>query len=226
LELTVTNTLLRERPRVVDSDARAVPIQVQATDPISQAGILGQLRQRREIRVVDESDPAAAVVLAIADTVDDFVIRQLRTLHRVQGLGVVLVIGQLDPRTLVAVVEAGVCSVIPRAEATSDRLVQVLQAAARGQAELPPNLVRHLLDHVGRLNRDVLEPRGLSFAGLTRRERDVLQLVADGYSTREIAARLAYSERTIKNVLQDLTVRLHLRNRTQAVAYAVRNGWI
>ncbi len=65
--------------------------------------------------------------------------------------------------------------------------------------------------------------------GLTRpskRERDVLALVADGFSTREVALRLCYSERTIKNILQNVTNRLALRNRTQAVAYAVRCGWI
>jgi DNA-binding NarL/FixJ family response regulator len=62
--------------------------------------------------------------------------------------------------------------------------------------------------------------------GPTPRERDVLTLLADGHSTREIALRLAYSERTIKNVLQELTTRLSLRNRTQAVAHAVRSGWI
>jgi DNA-binding NarL/FixJ family response regulator len=61
---------------------------------------------------------------------------------------------------------------------------------------------------------------------LNSRERDVLVLVADGYSTREVAKRLCYSERTIKNILQDITVRLVLRNRTQAVAVAIREGWI
>jgi DNA-binding NarL/FixJ family response regulator len=91
---------------------------------------------------------------------------------------------------------------------------------------MPPDLVRQLLDQVSLLNRTTLEPRGLTFAGLTERERDVLKLIADGMSTREVATRLAYSERTIKAVLQSLTVRLNLRNRTQAVAYAVRNGWI
>lgn len=61
---------------------------------------------------------------------------------------------------------------------------------------------------------------------LSRRERDVLELLAEGYSTRDIAQRLCYSERTIKNVVQNLTTRLHARNRTHVVAYALRHGWI
>ena len=61
---------------------------------------------------------------------------------------------------------------------------------------------------------------------LRPRELDVLVLVAEGLSTREVARTLAYSERTIKNILQDLTTRFGLRNRTQAVAWALRNGLI
>ncbi len=193
----------------------AVPVEVHAADPVSEIGVSTQLRPQAAVRIVDASDASATVALVIADVADEALIRRLRALHRERGLAIVLVIGQLDPRALVAVVDSGVCAVVPRAESTPERLVQVVQAAARGKAELPPQLLRHLL-----------EPRGLSFAGLTRREQDVLELVADGLSTREVAVRLAYSERTIKNVLQDLTARLHLRNRTQAVAYAIRNGWI
>lgn len=63
-------------------------------------------------------------------------------------------------------------------------------------------------------------------APLRPREREVLALIAEGLSTREVARRLCWSERTIKNVLQDLTTRLGLRNRTQAVAWAVRNDLI
>jgi DNA-binding NarL/FixJ family response regulator len=63
-------------------------------------------------------------------------------------------------------------------------------------------------------------------AGLTEREIEVLRLVADGFDTSEIAGSLAYSERTIKNIIHDVTARLNLRNRSHAVAYAVRQGLI
>jgi DNA-binding NarL/FixJ family response regulator len=54
----------------------------------------------------------------------------------------------------------------------------------------------------------------------------VLKLVAEGLDTSEIADSLSYSERTIKNVLHEVTTRLQLRNRSHAVAYALRNGLI
>jgi DNA-binding NarL/FixJ family response regulator len=202
-----------------------IPIRVRAQDPISETGVLAQLRYQPEVTVADAT-VAPAVVLAVLDFADEQAMGWLRSLHSDGGLPIVLVIGQVDPRTLVGVVESGVCVVLRRAEATPDRLVRAIRSAADGQGDLPPELVRALIDHMAQLTRNLLNPRGLSFAGLTTRERDVLQLVANGLSTREVATHLAYSERTIKNVIQDLTIRLNVRNRTQAVAYAVRNGWI
>jgi DNA-binding CsgD family transcriptional regulator len=72
----------------------------------------------------------------------------------------------------------------------------------------------------------VLQPHGLSTAGLTPREIDVLRLMADGLDTAEIASQLCYSERTVKNVIYGVTNRLKLRNRSHAVAYALRAGEI
>jgi DNA-binding CsgD family transcriptional regulator len=77
-----------------------------------------------------------------------------------------------------------------------------------------------------RVQRQMLGPRGLTFSGLAEREIEVLKLVADGFDTAEIATKLSYSQRTVKNVLHDVTSRLHLRNRSHAVAYALRHGLI
>lgn len=71
---------------------------------------------------------------------------------------------------------------------------------------------------------DVSAPR--SSGEFSARELRVLGLLADGYRTSEIALELAYSERTIKHSISALTSRLQLRNRTQAVAIAVREGLI
>jgi DNA-binding NarL/FixJ family response regulator len=75
------------------------------------------------------------------------------------------------------------------------------------------------------LDRDwVIAPR--TSRELTQRELRVLTLLADGYRTSEIALELAYSERTIKHAIAAMISRLELRNRTQAVAFAVREGLI
>ena len=113
-----------------------------------------------------------------------------------------------------------------RSEATPDALARACARVARGQGEVPADLLGQLLDQVGKLQRHVLAPRGLTFAGLTARETEVLRLVAEGHCTSEIATRLCYSERTVKNVLHEVTTRLQLRNRSHAVAYAVREGLI
>ena len=97
---------------------------------------------------------------------------------------------------------------------------------AAGEGVIPTDLLGHLLGQVGRLQRQVLSPRGLTFTGLSDRESEVLRLIADGHDTNEIARQLSYSQRTVKNVLHDVTTRLQLRNRSHAVAYAVREGLI
>ncbi len=62
--------------------------------------------------------------------------------------------------------------------------------------------------------------------GLTVREREVLELVAQGLSNREVAERLYLAEPTVKNHLSRIMEKLHLRNRTELAAFALRRGWI
>ncbi|HEX6675364.1 MAG TPA: response regulator transcription factor [Actinomycetes bacterium] len=204
-----------------------IPVAVYARDPISQAGIASQLRTRPEVVVAENGDAAAATVaIVVADEVDDQTIQTMRAVQRGGCRRVLLVATRLDDGALLSAVEAGACGMLRRSEAVTERLLGAIRTAAAGDGTVPPDLLGRLLDQVGRLQRQVLAPRGLTFAGLTDRETKVLRLVADGYDTNEIASTLAYSERTVKNVIHDVTARLQLRNRSHAVAYALRAGLI
>jgi DNA-binding CsgD family transcriptional regulator len=122
-------------------------------------------------------------------------------------------------------VEAGACGILRRQQASSANLIAAIRSAA-GEGTLPPDLLGRLLDQVGRLQRQVLKPRGLTIGGLTEREIGVLKLLADGFDTAEVGERLFLSDRTVKTIVHDVTSRLELRNRTHAVAQAIRLGLI
>lgn len=205
-----------------------ITVVLRAQDPISQAGVASQLRARPEVSVVDRDDGEAApqVVVMVVDAVDDEVLRVLRNIQRTSTCRTVLVTTDIDEQKLVSAAECGVAGVVRRSESTPDHLVQVIGTVARGEGHLPSDLLGRLLEEVGRLQGQVLGPRGLHFTGLAAREVDVLRLVAEGYDTADIATKLAYSERTIKNVLHSVMTRLQLRNRSHAVAYAMRQGLI
>jgi DNA-binding NarL/FixJ family response regulator len=200
---------------------------VHCTDPISLAGVVAQLRMRPEVRVVEELDvDQAHVAIVVADQLDDDTGRVIRALCRGDRPRIVLVAATIDEATVVAAAELGVGGLLRRTDATADALVRTISRVAAGEGDVPPDLLGRLLEQVGRLQRQVLAPRGLAFSGLTPRETEVLRLVAEGHDTAEIAAEMCYSERTVKNVLHDLTTRLQLKNRTHAVAYAMREGLI
>jgi DNA-binding NarL/FixJ family response regulator len=76
------------------------------------------------------------------------------------------------------------------------------------------------------IQRDASDPRGPIAAEFFSREVDVLRLLAEGMDTMEIAGRLSYSERTVRNIIHGVLTRLKLRNRVHAVAYAFRSGVI
>lgn len=203
----------------------AVAIRLDSPDPIAEIGVLVQLQGRPEV-VIAGPQGRPAVAIAVLAGVDDAALDWVRDLRAASRLPIVAVTGPAPPSALVALVEAGACGILGRGEATAGRLVRAVQLAAAGRGDLPPALVRHLLDRVGQRHRDQLTPRGRPAAGLTGREREVLRLLADGMSTREVAARLAYPERTVAGVVAGLMLRLNVRNRAQAVASAVRNGWV
>ncbi|MFE0463185.1 response regulator transcription factor [Kitasatospora sp. NPDC058965] len=205
---------------------RRIAVLVQAEDPISQFGVVGQLWHRPEVRLLDRSERAGAeVAVVVAGSMDERTATRLRSLRRTLDAALVLVLGTLDAAAVAAAQECGAVGFVRRSQATTERLVHAVGSAVRGEGTLPSDLQGPPPERRSRTQCQSAEPRGRS-AGLLHRERAVLRLVAEGHDTREIAKQLAYSERTVKNVLHDVTSRLHLRNRTHAVAYALRQGLI
>ncbi|MFD8274168.1 helix-turn-helix transcriptional regulator [Streptomyces flaveolus] len=211
--------------RVTHAVDGRVPVAVSAPDPISREGAISQLRRHPEVDLREESGPGT-VALLIEDALDETALTRLRRIVRSEGARAVLVVGAIRETELLDVVECGVGAIVWRHEATAHRLVQAVLAASRGDGDLPADLIGRLISQVGTLHRGAAGRPGAPSLGLAPREVDVLRLVADGLDTGEIAGKLSYSERTVKNVMHGLTTRLHLRNRAHAVAYALREGYI
>jgi DNA-binding NarL/FixJ family response regulator len=205
---------------------RRVSVYAYAADPIVRAGTTSQLAQRQELEVRTDDADTADVAVIVADTLDEETRQVMRAMQRNGRPRIVVVLATLDDASLVAAVEAGACGLLRRSEATPLRLLETVLAASRGDGSVPSDLLGRLLDQVGRVQRNLLAPRGLSFRGLTDREIDVVRLLSEGFDTCEIATKLSYSERTVKSVIHDMTTRLALRNRAHAVAYAMREGFI
>jgi DNA-binding NarL/FixJ family response regulator len=205
----------------------AIPVHVCAADPLTRAGIVSQLRAGQGFAISSNETPALdGVAVVVADEVTDAITSEIRSL-RARGVArVILLVTFVNDKGLLAAAEAGVSGVIRRNEATAHNLSLAIRSAAAGEGTLPPDLLGRLLRQVGQLQRQVLSPRGLTFSGLTEREIAVLRLLAEGSDTAEIGRRLFYSERTVKNIIHDVTSRLDLRNRAHAVAYAIREGLI
>lgn len=199
-----------------------ITVRVRADDPVSEAGVISLLRPRPEIRLHDGAD-APAVTVVTADTFDPAGYQLLRTSQHSDSSRLALLVPGLQDHQVTLAAECGITGIMWRAHVDSDRLVRMIQAVAAGDGHLPPDLQQRLLHLIGQLHGG---EQGLGIARVAERETDVLHLVAEGYDTPQIALKLSYSERTIKHVLHSFITRHQLRNRSHAVAFALRKGLI
>ncbi|MGW8970917.1 response regulator transcription factor [Streptomyces platensis] len=228
-----------------------VTVTVHAADPLSRAGVVSHLQHQPTVELVQNQTGTAVrerteqaergrakehggeavgtVAIMPIDRFDDLAAAELRRLVRGGEQRVVLIARDLREPELMTAVEYGVRAILWRHQATPQRLLRAVQSAARGEGDLPPDLISTLLTQVGQLRRSVATSPSVGFVptlGMAPREVDVLRLIAEGLDTRQISEKLAYSERTVKNILHALMTRLQLHNRAHAVAYALREGYI
>ncbi|MGE7435232.1 MULTISPECIES: response regulator transcription factor [Kitasatospora] len=198
--------------------------------PALRLGVRVMLEDQPDLRVVGEADGVDQALRLLAgspaEDVPDVVLLDLNLgAGQLQGVDLVQQLaGRADaPAVLVfsaydaaqeafAALDAGAMGVIGK-EAGAEALVSAVRAAARGESVLGPAAVGRLLQRM----------RG-AIPVLSRREAEVLRLLVDGLSNRQISARLFISEATAKSHLTNIYAKLGVESRGAAVAVALREG--
>ena len=128
-----------------------------------------------------------------------------------------------DKEYVFPIIEAGASGFISKAAASSE-LTTGIRSVWRGESFLSPSMARLLVEDYQQSGglRDRKDP----YEQLTDRERDVLKLVAEGYTTQEIADMLVISRKTVEGHRSSLMEKLGIHNRIDLVKYALRKGII
>lgn len=133
---------------------------------------------------------------------------------------VIMLTMHADKGVLAEAIRAGACGYLVK-DCSTDEVAEAVRLAAQGDTALSPQLAATMLEEVRRLESP--EPTDEERV-ITKREEEVLQHIADGCSTPEVAERLYISQKTVKNHLASIYQKLDARDRTQAVLQAVRMG--
>ena len=215
-------------------EARTIRVFLVDDHVVVRRGMRAFFEMLDEIEVIGEAaDGQAALdelaVKAARDDLPDVVLMDL-LMPRLDGIGATKVIKQKYPNVEVVALtsfseaervhlalEAGAAGYLLK-DAEADEVVAAIGAAHRGEVHLDPVAAR-------KLTRSMITPQR-SATVLTPREREILVLVAQGRSNRDIANTLVISERTARTHVSNVLNKLALASRTQAALWAVREGLV
>lgn len=220
------------------------PIRIVLADDhqLVRRGIRLILESEPDLRVVGEASDGAEVVALLRELDCDLVILDV-SMPRMTGLQAAREIarrsagGVLGPGTapqllmlsmhdneqyFFSALQAGASGYVLKSVADED-LVGACRAAMRDEAFVYPGAMRALVrDYLGRISRGEQVPASL----LTPREDEVLKLIAEGYSSQQIAETLVISIKTVERHRANIMAKLGMRDRTQVTRYAIRAGLI
>jgi len=211
------------------------PIRVLIVDdhPVVRQGLQSLLSNYPDIQVAGEADTGLSALEQAALLQPDVVLldirlpgasgidvtRQLRR-HNPQARIIILTAHE-DDEYLIGALQAGAHGYLLKST-SHQTLTEAIRNAHAGLRVLSPNLVDGVLRQFKELARESL----VSQSGLSESELEMLRLLAEGATNKEMAERLYWSEATVKRKIGDILAKLEVSNRAQAVAEAVRRGLI
>jgi two-component system response regulator DevR len=140
--------------------------------------------------------------------------------ERFPNTKVIMLTSYAEDEMLFAAIRAGAAGYVLK-QIGGDDLVRAIEAVGRGDALLDPTLTQRVFDQVRKAQRD---EEASAFAELTNQEMQVLQLVSEGRTNREIAEALYLGEGTVRNYVSNILGKLGVANRAEAAAYAVQHN--
>jgi two-component system response regulator DegU len=181
--------------------------------------VVGEARDGEEaVRLADDLHPDVILMDVTMPEMDGVeATRQIK--HDRPDVRVVMLTMHADQEVLASAIRAGASGYLVK-DCSTEEIASAVRMAASGETALSPQLAASMLDEVRKLD----QPANEEDRVITKREEEVLQLIADGCSTPEVAERLYISQKTVKNHLASIYQKLDARDRTQAVLQAVRMG--
>ncbi len=196
-------------------------------------GVASLLAMCPDIEVVGEADNGAQALAKVADLMPDLILMDiqmpemdgLEATRRIKAehpyVKVVMLTVAEEDRSLFDAIKVGAQGYLLK-KMEPDEFLAMVRGVSRGEAPISRSMASRIL---GEFGRRVQGPQPEDPAAtLTPREREVLQHLTKGRTNKEIANALCVSENTVKNHLKNILAKLHLQNRVQAVAFALREG--
>jgi DNA-binding NarL/FixJ family response regulator len=196
-------------------------------------GLIMVLESEEGIEVVAEAEDGAEAVAKAEELAPDVVLMDVR-MPRVSGIEATRSIADSVPTAKILMltvsdeeddlydaIKAGAAGYLLK-EISIEEVATAIRAVVSGQSLISPSMASKLLSEFTNLAKKADERQALPTPRLTERELEVLKLVAQGMSNREIASELYISENTVKNHVRNILEKLHLHSRMEAVVYAVR----
>jgi DNA-binding NarL/FixJ family response regulator len=194
-----------------------------------RAGLVSLFSAHQDFEVVAEANDGAQAAAQTAQTTPDIVLMDVRmpgmsgieALQRIKAAApeqrVIMLTASEDDRDLFEAIKAGANGYLLK-NTDPDELFAYVRGSMLGEAAISGRLAARILGEMSRSSARATAD------DLSEREIEVLRMVADGASNKAIASRLNITENTVKKHLQSILDKLHLQNRTQAAAYALRTG--
>lgn len=198
---------------------------------VVRLGIKALLGRHPQFQVVAEAGTAQDAVQQALQHHPDVVIMDIRLpgksgivatqeiTQKLPGTKVIMLTSFAEDDMLFDAIIAGASGYILK-QIGSGELIRALEMVGRGEALLDPAVTQKVFQ---RLRQAARESRGSAFAAFSERELQVLSLVADGKTNKEIAEQVFLSEKTVRNYVSSILAKLNLSNRAEAAAYAVKN---